>query len=65
MSPHRFSALKMDGKPLYEYARESKPLPRAIPIRKCTVSIDLVNFTPASVASGDGGHAYRWPEQHH
>lgn len=56
----------MDGKPLYEYARESKPLPRAIPSRQCTVSIDLLDFTPASVASADGrqhdgGHEYRWP----
>ena len=56
-----FSALKMDGKPLYEYARESKPLPRPIPSRKCTVSIDLVEFTPASQSPDDGGHGYRWP----
>ncbi len=51
----------MDGKPLYEYARESKPLPRPIPTRKCTVSIDLVEFTPASTSPDDGGHEYRWP----
>ena len=38
----------MDGKPLYEYARASQPLPRAIPTRKCQVSIELLNFTPAS-----------------
>ncbi|WVQ94632.1 tRNA pseudouridine(55) synthase [Kwoniella sp. CBS 9459] len=61
--PPIFSALKMDGKPLYEYARESKPLPRPIPTRKCTVSIDLIDFTPASVSPGDGGHKYRWPEK--
>ncbi|WVF66983.1 tRNA pseudouridine(55) synthase [Kwoniella sp. CBS 6097] len=61
--PPIFSALKMDGKPLYEYARESKPLPRPIPTRKCTVSIDLLDFTPASVTPGDGGHEYRWPEK--
>ncbi|OCF32288.1 tRNA pseudouridine(55) synthase [Kwoniella heveanensis CBS 569] len=61
--PPIFSALKMDGKPLYEYARESKPLPRPIPTRKCTVSIELVDFTPASVTPGDGGHEYRWPEK--
>ncbi|WVR03899.1 tRNA pseudouridine(55) synthase [Kwoniella sp. DSM 27419] len=61
--PPIFSALKMDGKPLYEYARESKPLPRPIPTRKCTVSIDLIDFTPASVTPGDGGHDYRWPEK--
>jgi tRNA pseudouridine55 synthase len=59
----RFSALKMDGKPLYEYARESKPLPRAIPVRECTVSIDLIDFRPASVAPGDGGHEWTWPKE--
>lgn len=47
-TPPIFSALKMDGKPLYEYARASQPLPRAIPTRKCQVSIELLNFTPAS-----------------
>lgn len=58
-----FSALKMDGKPLYEYARESKPLPRAIPVRECEVSIDLIDFVPAQEAEGDGGHKYVWPTQ--
>lgn len=54
----------MDGKPLYEYARESKPLPRPIPTRICQVSVELVDFTPASVTPGDGGHEYRWPKEH-
>jgi tRNA pseudouridine55 synthase len=58
-----FSALKMDGKPLYEYARESKPLPRAIPVRECTVSIDLIDFRPASTSPGDGGHSWVWPKE--
>lgn len=53
----------MDGKPLYEYARESKPLPRAIPVREVTVSIDLIDFTPAEVVPGDGGHQYVWPKE--
>ena len=53
----------MDGKPLYEYARESRPLPRAIPTRKCTVSIDLVDFSPASRTPQDGGHEYHWPSE--
>ncbi|CAD6566425.1 MAG: hypothetical protein TREMPRED_002578 [Tremellales sp. Tagirdzhanova-0007] len=53
----------MDGKPLYEYARESKPLPRAIPTRKCTVSIDLIDFIPASRTLQDGGHEYHWPSE--
>lgn len=52
----------MEGKPLYEYARENKPLPRAIPVRKCTVQVKLVEFTPASREPGDGGHEYSWPE---
>jgi tRNA pseudouridine55 synthase len=54
----------MDGKPLYEYARESKPLPRAIPTRTCQVSVELVDFTPASKTPGDGGHEFRWPKKH-
>jgi tRNA pseudouridine55 synthase len=58
-----FSALKMDGKPLYEYARESKPLPRPIPVREQTVAIELVDFQPAEVVPGDGGHTYTWPEK--
>jgi tRNA pseudouridine55 synthase len=59
----RFSALKMDGKPLYEYAREGKPLPRAIPSRKCNVSIELIDYKPASKSPGDGGHTYTWPSK--
>ncbi len=53
----------MDGKPLYEYARESIPLPRPIPTRKCTVSIDVINFTPASINPGDAGHDFHWPSK--
>jgi tRNA pseudouridine55 synthase len=61
----RFSALKMDGKPLYEYARENKPLPRPIPSRPCTVSeLVLESFTPARQSPNDGGHSYVWPEKH-
>ena len=54
----------MEGKPLYEYARESKPLPRAIPVRQCEVTIELLDFKPAQVTPGDGGHQWRWPEEH-
>lgn len=53
----------MEGKPLYEYARENKPLPRAIPTRECTVSVQLVDFTPAQKEPGDGGHDYHWPAE--
>jgi tRNA pseudouridine55 synthase len=53
----------MDGKPLYEYARENKPLPRAIPSRQVKVSVELLEFTPAQKEDGDGGHSYKWPEE--
>ena len=53
----------MEGKPLYEYARSNTPLPRPIPVRKCHVSVELLEFTPASKEAGDGGHDYKWPEQ--
>jgi tRNA pseudouridine55 synthase len=57
--------LKMDGKPLYEYARENKPLPRAIDPRAVTVSeLVLEEFTPAQVVEGDGGHMYNPPVKH-
>ena len=53
----RFSALKMDGKPLYEYARNGIPLPRPIPPRKVTVhSLEIVDWTEGAA------HEYRWPE---
>jgi tRNA pseudouridine55 synthase len=53
----RFSALKMDGMPLYEYARKGIPLPRPIEKRQVTVhSLELVEW------KGDD-HPYRWPEK--
>lgn len=36
--PPLFSALKMNGKPLYEYAREGKPIPKEIERRPVEVS---------------------------
>lgn len=36
--PPVFSALKMDGKPLYQYAREGIPLPRPIDKRECEIT---------------------------
>ncbi|BGP22369.1 pseudouridylate synthase 4 [Rhodotorula toruloides] len=57
-TPPVYSALKMDGKPLYEYARTNTPLPRPIPPRKVTVhSLELLRF-----ASGDE-HAYEYPKE--
>ncbi|KAG9086198.1 hypothetical protein FRC06_003222 [Ceratobasidium sp. 370] len=63
--PPIFSALKMDGKPLYEYARENKPLPRPIEARKCTVhELVLESWIPAATSLADTiGHQFRWPEK--
>lgn len=36
-TPPIYAALKMDGKPLHQYAREGKPLPRAIQPRQVTI----------------------------
>jgi len=52
----RFSALKMDGMPLYDYARKGIPLPRPIEKRPVTVhSLELVDWKGSD-------HSYRWPE---
>ncbi|KLO10736.1 pseudouridine synthase [Schizopora paradoxa] len=57
-TPPIFSALKMDGKPLYEYARSGTPLPRPIERRKVTVhSLELVDWLPS------GSHSFRFPEK--
>ncbi|KAF8710933.1 pseudouridylate synthase 4, partial [Rhizoctonia solani] len=63
--PPIFSALKMDGKPLYEYARENKPLPRPIEARSCTVyELVLERWIPAAQSSDDTeGHHYKFPEK--
>jgi tRNA pseudouridine55 synthase len=47
----------MEGKPLYEYAREGKPLPRPIEARKVTVhALELVEWKGQD-------HAFRWPKK--
>lgn len=52
-----FSALKMDGMPLYDYARKGIPLPRPIEKRKVTVhSLDLVEWKGSD-------HTFSWPEK--
>ncbi|KAI5448972.1 pseudouridine synthase pus4 [Naganishia albida] len=62
--PPIFSALKMDGKPLYEYARTNTPLPRPIDARRAHISLlQLESFTPATLVPGDGGHTYTAPEK--
>ncbi|KAI9508315.1 pseudouridine synthase [Russula earlei] len=56
-APPIFSALKMDGLPLYEYARRGIPLPRPIEKRPVTVhSLELVEWK-------GGDHAHRWPDK--
>ncbi|KAH9071176.1 pseudouridine synthase [Lactarius deliciosus] len=55
-TPPIFSALKMDGMPLYDYARKGIPLPRPIEKRPVTVhSLELVEWRGSE-------HPYRWPE---
>ena len=47
----------MDGKPLYEYARQGIPLPRPIEARKVTVhSLNLVEWKGSH-------HDFQWPQK--
>jgi tRNA pseudouridine55 synthase len=47
----------MDGKPLYEYARQGIPLPRPIEPRNVTVhALELVEWKSRD-------HGFRWPEK--
>lgn len=63
----------MEGKPLYEYARNGLPLPRPIEARKVNVhSLELVDWQEAmppvelskdAPSSSARGHLYSWPEK--
>ncbi|KAI0977051.1 pseudouridine synthase [Xylaria arbuscula] len=56
--PPLYSALKMEGKPLYEYAREGKPIPREIATREVDVSeLELVEWYEP------GTHSHWWPAE--
>jgi len=61
--PPLFSALKMDGKPLYEYAREGKEIPREIERREVEVlELELVEWMeggthPHKPPTDEAGHA--------
>ena len=57
MAATRFSALKMNGKPLYEYARSGTPLPRKIDKRPVTIhSLEIVEWK-------GGDHEFKYPEK--
>jgi len=56
--PPLFSALRMDGKRLFEYAREGIPLPRPIEPRNVTVEeLELVAWLPGA------SHSYMPPDR--
>ncbi|KAL8675017.1 MAG: hypothetical protein Q9168_000612 [Polycauliona sp. 1 TL-2023] len=56
--PPLYSALRMDGKRLYEYAREGKEIPREIQERPVTTeSLELCEWL-----SG-GSHPFEWPKE--
>ncbi|KAK2028290.1 pseudouridine synthase [Colletotrichum zoysiae] len=56
--PPLYSALKMEGKPLYEYAREGKAIPREIVGREVEVTeLEMVEWYEP------GTHNYRWPTE--
>jgi tRNA pseudouridine55 synthase len=56
--PPIFSALRVQGKRLYEYAREGKEVPVEIQERPVTVSkLDMVDWLEP------GTHTYNWPEK--
>ena len=56
--PPLYSALKMNGKPLYEYAREGLSIPREIETREVEVSeLELVEWYEP------GEHSHRWPDE--
>ena len=55
--PPLYSALRMDGKRLYEYAREGKEVPREIAARPVTTeSLEIREWLPS------GSHEYKWPD---
>lgn len=56
--PPLFSAVKMDGKRLMDYARQNLPLPRPIDPREIeVVRLELQNWHDA------GQHSWKWPEK--
>ncbi|KAF3908626.1 hypothetical protein AA313_de0202057 [Arthrobotrys entomopaga] len=57
--PPIFSALNLNGKRLYEYAREGLPLPVEIKKRPCTVSsLEIIDYE-----EGNSGHSWEYPTE--
>ena len=56
--PPLYSALRMDGKRLYEYAREGKEIPRGIEERP----VEVKNIGIVAWLAG-GTHEFTWPSQ--
>lgn len=55
--PSVFSALKVDGKKMYEYAREGKDIPQVAPREVEVHEIELVEWLEP------GSHAFAWPKE--
>ncbi|KAF2826065.1 pseudouridine synthase [Ophiobolus disseminans] len=55
--PSVFSALKVDGKKMYEYAREGKDIPEVAARPVEVVEMELVEWLES------GAHEYAWPEE--
>ncbi|KAK6543104.1 hypothetical protein TWF694_007025 [Orbilia ellipsospora] len=57
--PPIYSALNLNGKRLYEYAREGLPLPVEIKKRPCTVSsLEIIDYE-----EGNSGHQWEYPTE--
>lgn len=57
--PPIFSAKRIQGKRLYEYAREGVPLPEGYQIEECPVGVESVELTEWYEG---GSHDFHWPE---
>ncbi|KAI8932233.1 hypothetical protein NX059_011112 [Plenodomus lindquistii] len=55
--PSVFSALKVDGKKMYEYAREGKDIPEVAARPVEVLEMELVEWLEP------GSHEYKWPEE--
>ncbi|KIM26210.1 hypothetical protein M408DRAFT_197395 [Serendipita vermifera MAFF 305830] len=57
-TPPIYSALKIEGRPLYEYARQNIPLPRPVEPRKVTISkLELTGYTESP------HHPFKYPSK--